>query len=100
MIIEGVTSGVLSFLWCRVLTAPGMVFNFIPRIFYNWGFRLFRAGRWTGWAAKPLFDCPVCNVFWLQTLLCIIGLADFDLTGYAAALFSAFILDHHYGNTN
>lgn len=102
LILTGIIFGFASFLWCRVLTIPGMAGNFVP----VWYWRIMGDHKkWKENFAKPLFDCPVCNSFWVSifALLYMVVLEAATvsaLEGFGvvvAALFTAFALDQKYG---
>lgn len=73
MVIDGLIVGVWASLFSLVLTQPGEIFGFVPRL-YAWMVR----GReplqgWKFGFSKPLYACPVCHAgqlsFWGYFLL-------------------------------
>lgn len=95
-LITGAVCGAAAFLICNVLTAHGMILNFVPR----WYWKNFAGRGWAEWIAKPLFDCPVCQSFWLVLVHGIIMEGGPTFHSVVASLLTAFILDRKYGENH
>lgn len=96
-ILLGFACGAWSFLWCGPLTSPGMMGNIVPVMYW----RLMGVEtRWKQWIAKPIFDCPICNSFWISMLIVIhkepTSSFPLNLVVVVSALFSAFYLTKKY----
>lgn len=51
----------LSYTWCRVLTAPGMICAWVPRAWARVKSEWVRKN-----IGKVVYTCPVCNTFWIS----------------------------------
>ena len=96
-ILIGFVCGAWSFMWCEVLTRPGMIGNFVPVLYWR------IVGKHTTqkeWIAKPLFYCAVCNSFWIALGTNLINDATllYQVGTLIASLFSAYYLTLKYGN--
>lgn len=92
-ILIGMLCGAWSFLWCNVLTMPGMLGNIVPATYWR---VMGQHKTWKEQIAKPLFDCAVCNSFWISiSTLLYIG-PSYPLAVIVAALFSAYYLNRKY----
>lgn len=95
-ILIGAICGAAAYIWCRVLTAPGMAAGFVPRLYWR---VMGVPAEWKQQFAKPLFDCPVCNSFWLVLIFpCQMGGPRDWLAAIVAALLFSHLLDRHYEN--
>lgn len=88
-ILMGFVCGAFSFLWCNVLTSPGMLGNIVPVAYW----RIMGAQKnWKQWIAKPMFDCAVCNSFWTVFVLEIVKPQPNVFVVLVAAIYSAYYL--------
>lgn len=88
----GILSGATAFLWCRVLTAPGMAAAFVPYLYWRMFSSCKGVPSWAEYLAKPLFLCPVCNAFWIVLIVQYRG-GQVEIEGIVAALFFAYVFD-------
>lgn len=96
-ILMGFVCGAWAFMWCRVLTAPGMLGNIVPTGYWR---LLGTPVKWKEQLSKPLFDCPVCHSFWVTLALLAASQINAILLVFcsiSSALFFAYALDKKYG---
>lgn len=99
VMLLGFICGSWSFLWCRVLTVPGMAGNIAPKLYW----RVFGVHKqWKAELSKPLFDCPICHSFWIGLVAIYFGEIEINhcFTIIVTSIFSAFALDKKYGESN
>ena len=88
-------SGTWAFLFCRVLTSPGMIFEQWPELV---SVMLYgecppiESPRWQVGIEKVAYDCPVCQSFW-WALLCTGFEYPAFLWATGPAMLVAYILD-------
>lgn len=92
-ILIGMLCGAWSFLWCNVLTMPGMLGNIVPATYWR---VMGQHKTWKEQVAKPLFDCAVCNSFWISLSAVLYSGPSYPLAVIVAALFSAYYLNRKY----
>lgn len=86
LVIYSVFSGVAAFVFCRVLTSPGMILSFWPNMVGKLGVK---------WLDKILWECPVCLSFYL----CLITMYFYNVQytfyplGVIIAMFTAYELN-------
>lgn len=96
-VLIGMLCGAWSFLWCNVLTMPGMLGNIVPATYWRVVGKC-KNLRVKQRFAKPLFDCAVCNTFWISLSAVLYIGPSFPLAVIVAALFSAYYLNRKYDN--
>ena len=97
-ILLGFVCGAWSFLWCGRLTAPGMLGNIIPALYWK---VLGAYKPWKEYLSKPFFDCSICHSFWMA-FFAVFYIQEppnsimLNMVVFVAALFSAFYLEKRY----
>lgn len=95
-ILLGFVCGAWAFLWCGPLTRPGMLGNIVPVLYWK---ILGKHTYWKEYISKPLFECAVCNSFWIAFFAVFKEPTTnvmLSLVVVVSALFSAFYLTQKY----